>query len=99
MPAAPAAGIQFGPALGLAPDAATVLFVAFCSIDLAIGGLILARWRPAAVAAAQFALVLGYSLAVAWIAPGLWLDPFGPMVKNAAVLGCVLALAAMDSDR
>jgi len=93
------AAATFGPAMGLSAGAAANLFVAFCLVDLAIAGAVLARWRPSLTATAQLGLILGYTAVLTTIAPGLWLDPFGALVKNAAVIVAVLALAAMDNDR
>lgn len=91
--------MRFGPEIGVGSPILTVLLAAFCALDLAIGAAVLARWRPDRMAIAQVSLILGYSAALTVVAPSLWLDPFGPLVKNASVVLAVLALAAIDSDR
>lgn len=90
---------RFGPALAAPASAVAALFTAFCLVDIAVGVAVLGRWRPTATAMAQVALVAGYTAVLTLIAPALWLDPLGRLVKNGAVIVAVLALAAMDSDR
>lgn len=64
--------------------------------DMAVGlGLLLHR-RGAALAGV--ALMSIYSLILATIAPELWADPFGALVKNLAVLGLSLAVHAMEKS-
>jgi len=31
--------------------------------------------------------------------PALWLDPFGPLLKNVPIIAAVLALGAIENDR
>jgi hypothetical protein len=76
-------GLSGWPALG-------VLAVAV-ALDLILGLLTLLRpgkrlWQT------QIALVLAYSLLVAWRLPDFLLDPFGPILKNLAVLALLLQL-------
>jgi hypothetical protein len=42
------------------------------------------------------ALMGAYSLILAFIAPELWADPFGALVKNLAVLGLSLVVHVME---
>jgi len=62
--------------------------------DIAIGLSVMLRWRGAALAGV--ALMVTYSLILASIAPELWADPFGALVKNFAVLGLSLAVYALE---
>ncbi len=85
--------------LGLdAPSAYAVLGTA-CLLDFAIGLMVLARWRPGTLAALQVALVVAYTLALTAIQPSLWLDPFGALLKNLALIPAALALAALETPR
>ncbi|WP_217356402.1 SDR family oxidoreductase [Ruegeria arenilitoris] len=64
---------------GMAMAVASVLFWSF--VDIALGLAIL--WRPWAARAclAQITVALIYLLAASFTAPGLWLDPLGPLMK------------------
>lgn len=71
-----------------------------CLWDIGLGVAILRRVRRVALlASAQVATVLAYTIAATWWAPGLWLDPFGPLLKNAPYLLAVLSWAALEDDR
>ena len=80
--------------LGLSGHAALATVWAGSLADIAIGLAIMLRWRGAALAGV--ALMGAYSLILAAIAPELWVDPFGALVKNLAVLGLSLAVYAME---
>lgn len=62
--------------------------------DIAIGVALLARVRGAAVAG--IAVMATYTLILTHIAPELWADPFGPLVKNIAVLALSLAVHSLE---
>lgn len=86
-------------ATGLDGPAATMLALAGCVLDLGLGLLVLRRWRPGLLAALQLALVAGYTLLLSATLPGLWLDPFGPLLKNLPILVAILAWAALEQER
>ncbi len=67
--------------------------------DAAIGLALLRNWRPKATALLQIAMVLGYTLGLSLIAPGLWLDPFGGLLKNLPILALLLAHLALTEER
>jgi hypothetical protein len=73
--------------------------MAACIVDIMIGVLVVLRWRPGALALVQLALVGAYTLFLTLAAPGLWLNPFGPLLKNLVFATGVLALAAMETER
>ena len=56
-------------------------------------------WRPKRVAQAQIALVAAYTAGLTLIAPGLWLDPFGGLLKNLPVLALLLVHLALVEER
>jgi uncharacterized protein YbjT (DUF2867 family) len=86
--------------LGLdSPGIAWTIAWASCAADLAIGVAVLARWRPALLAAIQGAVVASYTVALSVAAPALWLDPFGPLLKNLPILAAIAALAALEHER
>jgi len=83
---------------GLASAAAAMIW-ATGLLDIAIGVALLLRWRPAAMAAVQVAVVAAYTVGLTVALPGLWVDAFGPLLKNLPVVAAALALAAIENDR
>ena len=74
------------------------VFAASCLLDLAMGiaSLLLGRawmWW------AQGVLVAGYTVVIAIALPEFMTHPFGPLVKNVAVLLCLWILALADRQR
>jgi uncharacterized membrane protein YphA (DoxX/SURF4 family) len=84
---------------GLTPYLAGALLYAACALDIAIGLALLAGFRVRMVALLSLAVIAGYTVAVTLVAPGLWLDPLGPLAKNLPALAATLALAAIARDR
>jgi len=68
-------------------------------LDIGLGLYLLARVRPALLAGVQVAVIGAYTLALTLTQPGLWLDLFGPLVKNLPILVAILVLAALEDDR
>jgi hypothetical protein len=85
--------------LGVSREMAAALLRVSCLLDVALGALVAARWRPAPLAAIQAAVVVGYTAVAGAIAPALWWDPFGPLLKNLPALAAIAALAAIEEDR
>lgn len=44
-------------------------------------------------------MVLGYTLGLTLIAPALWLDPFGGLLKNLSIFALLLAHLALAEER
>jgi hypothetical protein len=71
------------------------VFAASCLLDLAMGiascciGRAWLWWT-------QCALVGGYTIVIAFALPEFLVHPFGPIVKNIAVLLCLVQLALAD---
>jgi hypothetical protein len=84
--------------IGLASMAAPLTWVT-CLLDIAIGLGVLTRRAPGVMLAVQCAVVAGYTLALTVAEPSLWLEPLGPLVKNAAYLGLAATVAALEDDR
>ena len=85
--------------LGLDGAIGVSMAAGFSVVDLAIALALLLRWRPGLTAAAQLCVVLGYTIGLGLLAPGLWMDPFGPLLKNLPILAAILALGALETDR
>lgn len=80
---------------GLSGGTATMALWAGALTDIAIGVALLLRIRGAALAG--IGLMAIYTLILTYIAPELWADPFGPLVKNLAVFALSLAVNALET--
>jgi len=78
---------------------AAPLATAFCALDVVIGLLVLCRWRPALLAAFQAVVVAGYTIVLSLLVPGLWLHPFGPLLKNLPILALIAVWAVLERER
>jgi uncharacterized protein YbjT (DUF2867 family) len=76
-----------------------VLLTAGIAVDIALGLLLLLRYRPRAVATAMIAVSAGYLGMATWFAPDLWFDPLGPLVKILPIAAATLILIAIEDDR
>ena len=95
--ATPAA--SFAPGLPLPEALATALARGFGIADLILALALLRNWRPRDTALAQIALVLGYTLGLTLLAPALWLDPYGGLLKNLPILALLLVHLALVEER
>ncbi|HVI87948.1 MAG TPA: SDR family oxidoreductase [Dongiaceae bacterium] len=64
-------------------------------LDLAIGGLIIAGRGDQRLAFWQAIVVIAYTVALTIVAPALWADPLGPLLKNLPILAAIAAWAAL----
>lgn len=71
----------------------------FSVIDLLIGMALLARWRPRWLGVLQLAIVAGYTIGLSLLAPALWLDPFGALLKNLPVLAAIAVWMVLEEER
>ncbi len=92
MPAAATAAL-----LGVPAGFSGALGIAASLLDLAIAAR--ERRRAAHAPARSSTVVLGYTIALSVAAPALWLDPFGPLLKNLPILAAILAWMAMGDGR
>ncbi|MGP1395560.1 MAG: NAD(P)H-binding protein [Inquilinaceae bacterium] len=82
------------------PDALLIAMGRAAAIlDIALAILIAIGWRPGLVAAAQVAVVATYTLLLSVLAPSLWLEPFGPLLKNLPILVLIPIHAALAMRR
>lgn len=47
----------------------------------------------------QIIVIVTYTMIISWKLPHLWLEPFGPIVKNIPILIAILVLWAVEEDR
>ena len=90
---------SFTPGLALPEPIAIALARAFGALDLALALALLRNWRPKTTALAQIALVLAYTAGLTLLAPALWLDPYGGLLKNLPILALLLAHLALGEER
>lgn len=93
-----ALGLLTPPALYAAIAAPWVAWL-FSAIDLLIGLALVTRYKPRLVGMAQLAIVGGYTLGLTLLAPSLWLDPYGGLLKNLPILAAILAWMALEEER
>ena len=85
---------------GLLPD--TILIAAARIggvIDLLIALALLRAWHLKPLAWVQFAMVAGYSAGLTIIAPQLWAEPFGGLLKNLPILVLILIHRVLEEER
>jgi len=75
------------------------LALAFSGVDLLIAGALLVRWRPRWMAAIQMAVVAGYTILLTVLAPALWLEPFGALLKNLPILALIAVWMVLEEER
>jgi uncharacterized membrane protein YphA (DoxX/SURF4 family) len=85
--------------VGFTDVSAVVLLHAASLLDLLLGLMTLAGWFVRPVAAAQAALIVGYSALLVGRVPELWAHPFAPIGKNIALIFGALALAVTGGGR
>jgi hypothetical protein len=83
-----------GVGLGGAPALAALYGAALW--DLALGGALLARFRPVLVGALQLATMIVFTLIITVFLPETWLHPFGPVTKNVPLAMATLVMMALE---
>ena len=68
-------------------------------IDVAIAFGLLVAWRLPRLALFQLAMVGGYTLAFGLMAPALWLEPYGGMLKNIPILCLIWVHLILEEER
>ncbi|EJT04872.1 SDR family oxidoreductase [Rhizobium sp. CCGE 510] len=77
--------------------AATMLTLATCLIDIALGAAVLLRPLAKRALLGMLAASLAYLIGASLLEPALWLDPLGPLVKVLpSILLTLTALATLD---
>lgn len=82
--------------LGLTGRSALMVTWVGAVLDILLGlALWGAKWRRQ-ILVAQLAVMVVYTMLATVALPALWADPFGPLLKNLAVLAATLALLAIE---
>ena len=83
--------------LGLTGALVDVALHGGAAIDLLLGALLLLRWRPAAVCAAQLATMAVFTLLALGLPADYWLHPFAPILKNPPIAASILVMIALEA--
>jgi len=84
--------------LGISEGQGIFAGLVFSLADLALAAALLLRpSRP--LGWLQFFLVAAYTLGLGLILPGLWLDPFGRLLKNLPILAAIAAWTVLQDER
>jgi hypothetical protein len=84
-------------AFGLSQAAAAAVTWSGALLDTGLGVAMLFPAMRSAALTAQLATMAVYTVLATFALPGMWLDPFGSLLKNAAVFACGAALLAMGT--
>lgn len=83
--------------LGLSPKLAAGAFIVACGVNVVLG--VATLLTPGRVLwLVQLAVMGFYTVALSWVAPQLWLDPFGALIKNLPLAVVLLGLAAAPTE-
>ena len=85
--------------IGVPASLAPVLLIGAAVVDIALGLLTLLPRRVPFLWTAQILLVLVYTTIISVFLPQLWLEPFGPVVKNVPILALLLLLRQLETRR
>lgn len=86
--------------LHLPPEAGRPLALLFSGIDILLGlGLLLRRPGVGWLTLLQLGMVGGYTAVLTLADPALWLEPYGPLLKNLPILVLIAIHWALDDDR
>jgi uncharacterized protein YbjT (DUF2867 family) len=83
--------------LGVTPATAAAFVYAGAALDAVLGLALLLNIRPAAIGLAQIATVLVFTVLATIAAPEAWIEPFGPLTKNIAVVLATLVMVALEA--
>jgi hypothetical protein len=85
--------------LGVTGPAGVALTYAAAAWDGVLGLALLFNKRPALVGVLQLATVAIFTVLATIAVPQAWLEPFGPLTKNVAVVLATLVMIALEAKR
>ena len=86
-------------ALGVGDHQATALVYAGAALDAVLGTALLAKIRPVLVGTLQIIAMLVFTVLATMAVPQVWSEPFGPLMKNLAVLLATLTMIVLEARR
>ncbi len=81
------------------PAVAAGLGIGTSLMDLAIAAALMTGWRLRDLANVQLFVVAGYTLVLTFLAPGLWGDLFGGLLKNIPLIALILVHRILEEER
>src|SRR4029078_3085232 len=96
-----ASSYELLPRTGVPRSLAPLMLYGAASLDIAFGilTLVLRNGARRVLWRSQAALILFYSIVIAWKLPEFWLHPYGPMLKNIPLLAVLVSLDAMETRK
>jgi uncharacterized protein YbjT (DUF2867 family) len=85
--------------LGVSDSHASAFVYGGAALDALLGSALLANFRPAFVGVLQIIVMLAFTVLATMAVPQAWSDPFGPLMKNLAVLLATLTMIALEARR
>jgi len=85
--------------LGVTGWQASALVYAGAAVDGILGFALLLNIRPALIGLIQIATVATFTILASFAIPQAWIDPLGPLTKNAAAVLATLVMIAMEARR
>jgi uncharacterized protein YbjT (DUF2867 family) len=84
---------------GVGEGLAGLIVVGGALVDMALGAGILVKATAARAALGMILVTLGYLAGGSLVAPDLWLDPLGPLVKAVPAMTPAVVVLALEGDR
>ncbi|MBB3268539.1 uncharacterized protein YbjT (DUF2867 family) [Azospirillum sp. OGB3] len=83
--------------VGLQGPLADLALFGGAGLDLILGLLLLARWRPVAVGGAMLASMAAFTIIASGLPLDHWTHPFAPLLKNLPIAAATLTMMAMEA--
>lgn len=99
LPSSFSGAVSFAMDAGL-PEGISALLVSMGSVaDILLGGLMLRQRTVRLAALGQIGLTLVYLIALSFVVPALWVDPFGVLLKAVPLIFASLTVMALSEER
>lgn len=82
--------------LGIEGTLADLLIFGGAGLDLLLGGLLAAGWRPVWVGAGQLAVMAAFTLMALGLPAEYWLHPLAPLIKNLPIAAATAMMMALE---
>jgi len=82
--------------VGIEAQFAPLFLYGSAMLDFLMGMALLAKFRIAAMAVLQIALMFGYSLTITVALPEYWLHPYGPVSKNLPLIVATMIMLQLE---
>jgi uncharacterized membrane protein YphA (DoxX/SURF4 family) len=82
--------------IGLTGAPAYIALFGAAALDTLLGLLLMIRWRPRLIGAAQLATMAAFTLLALGLPAEYWLHPFAPLLKNLPIAAATLVMMALE---